>query len=624
MCGISGFVNRSLTVEDLQLLQRTINHRGPDASGFFFEKGVGLAHNRLSIIDLSESANQPFLFEHLVLIYNGECYNFREVRTKLIAIGYTFETESDTEVLIKGFHAWGIKVIDQMIGMFAFAIYDKRSEALYLVRDRLGVKPLYYDFDGENILFASELKTFHNTGNTKGIDNVGLGEFLAFGYTVGNNTLFKSIKKIPPGHYLKFSKGSIELIKYWDACDFVLEPKTQLTEKQLVDQLEELLISSFSYRMVSDVPVGIFLSGGVDSTTLVALLSKHFGKVNTFTIGFEDHAFNEAPFAKEIATYFGTNHTERILSLREAKEELNAFYNIYDEPFYDSSGIPTALVTKVAKENNMKVVLSSEGGDELFGGYPSYQRAEKIGNSVFSLPKPLRKMGGTIFQTVGNSLPVGQLGNKFSKLGQLLKSGTWLDFYSNSVSSAPQQTVLDSVTGSIPFHFDISPEIVEKIHPIELFMLWDLKYLMPNDYLMKIDRATMHYGVEAREPFLDHRLVQFALQLPLEYKLREGHTKYLLKKVLERYIPSKFFERPKMGFSIPLFSWFKTDLHTLFDTRLQPHEFKNQWPQIDYSWVRHELELFNHSRKINKEINLITLWKFLNLMLWTDKYQIGK
>jgi asparagine synthase (glutamine-hydrolysing) len=527
-------------------------------------------------------------------------------------------------VIVKGFHAWGIKVVDHIIGMFAFALYDRSSRELFLVRDRLGVKPLYYQRSGDDFLFASELKAFHTSTSNFGTDMEGLAEFLVFGYTVENNTFYPGIKKVPPGHYLKISDGKDETHKYWDASEFVLDPLTEATENQLVDQLEELLVSSFQYRMVSDAPVGIFLSGGIDSSLLVAILAKHYGQVNTFTIGFDDPQYNEAPYAKQIATYFKTNHVERILSLGEAREELNNFYRIYDEPFYDSSGIPTALVTKVAKEHNMKVVLSSEGGDELFAGYPSYQAIRKSGSIILSNPSMIRKGMRGVLKSMNSLMPTSYWGNRLEKLESLLSSKNWMEYYINSLSSAPIQRVLNNTKVPPAFRFDIPEHLMKKLKPEELFMLWDIKYLLPNDFLTKIDRATMHYSLEAREPFLDHRLVEFALRIPLHYKIRNGQTKYLLRKVLERYIPAHYFNRPKMGFSIPLFSWFKQDLYSLIDQRLTKEEFNSTWPQIDYRWIEQEKALFEISRKKDKEFNLITLWKFLSLMLWSDIYKHPK
>jgi len=621
MCGISGFVNKNRTVEDLLAMQRVLHHRGPDASGYFFKDGMGLAHNRLSIIDLSEQANQPFYFEDLVLIFNGEIYNYTEIQKELTAKGYSFSTHSDTEVLLKGFHCWGPAVVHKLIGMFAFAIGNQRTQELYLFRDRLGVKPLFYQFDGNNLSFASELKVFLSIEEVQ-VDTEGLTDYLRFGYTLGERTFFRGIKRIPPGHYLRYQSGTIAQVKYWDPCDYVLTPIQSDNEEELIDRLEELMVSSFKYRMVSDVPVGIFFSGGIDSTALTAVLSKHYGTVNTFTIGFDDPKYDETSFASSIAKYFKTNHTEQILSLKEAKERLFDFYKIYDEPFYDSSGIPTSLVAQIAHDKGMKVVLSSEGGDELFAGYPSYQRYYNMGKLFFQFPSAVRKPTGMLANALTSLAPSKSWSNKVGKVAQMLGTSDWLNYYLDCVSTVTSSTAHKHIFGGNYQLQDFLPkEIVNSaLHPIELFMLWDLKYLMPDDFLVKIDRATMYHSVEAREPFLDHRLVEFSLQLPLHYKLRGGTTKYLLKKVLERYIPSSYFDRPKMGFSVPLFTWFKNDMDQLFMSKLNKNEFTPAWPQLDYRWIENQLTIYKRSKALDKELNLVMMWKFLGLMLWHDEY----
>lgn len=621
MCGISGFISPSRTVEDLLAMQCVLQHRGPDASGYFFKNGMGLAHNRLSIIDLSEQANQPFYFEDLVLIFNGEIYNYLEVQQELKLKGYSFSTHSDTEVLIKGFHCWGPAIVHKLIGMFAFAIGNQRTQELFLFRDRLGVKPLFYQHDGITLSFASELKVFLAVGSVD-IDTNGLTDYLRFGYTLGERTFFKGIRRIPPGHYLQYQAGTAALIKYWDACDYVLTPAQETNEEKVIDRLEELLVSSFKYRMVSDVPVGIFFSGGIDSTALTAVLSKHYGTVNTFTIGFDDPKFDETSYARQIATYFKTNHTEQILSLKDAKDRLFDFYKIYDEPFYDSSGIPTSLVAQIAHEKGMKVVLSSEGGDELFAGYPSYQRYYNMGKLFFQFPDMLRKPAGAMAKATASLTPLKAWSNKMGKLAQLVGNTDWLEYYLDCVSTVTPHTAQKHIVGVDHQHQDFLPEKITKstLHPIELFMLWDLKYLMPDDFLVKIDRATMYHSVEAREPFLDHRLVEFCLQLPLHYKLRGGTTKYLLKKVLERYIPSSYFDRPKMGFSVPLFTWFKNDMDYLFQSRLEERKFTAAWPQVDYHWIEKQMAIYDRSKVLDKELNMVMMWKFLGLMLWHEEY----
>jgi asparagine synthase (glutamine-hydrolysing) len=621
MCGIAGFTGSNSYSSQLEILQKKLFHRGPDVQGVYHDKQTGLVHNRLSIIDLSDLANQPFRFRQWVMVYNGEIYNFAELRKKLESKGYDFTTNSDTEVLIKGFDCYGVEVVHCLTGMFVFAVYNCETEELYIFRDRLGVKPLYYVRQQGALLFASELKALEPLLKSREISTAGLIDYLSFGYTIGQNSIYADVYKLPPGHYLHYKNNKLALHAYWRPEDYAGDPIADDAEENLADQLEELLISSFRYRMISDVPVGIFFSGGVDSTALVALLSKHFGQINTFTIGFDDPAFDETPYARTIAGYFNTRHTEKILTIHEAQNRFDQFYKIYDEPFYDSSGIPTSLVSELAASHGMKVVLSSEGGDELFGGYPSYQQYYKNGRLILGMPHALRKWAGGFLHLVNNTLSIPAAGNKLLKLSNLLEQKDWLAYYLTSITTFDRRRTDRYITGIKPQenHPIIHGLAISKnLHPIELFMLWDIKYLIPDDFLVKVDRATMHHSIENREPFLDHKLVQFCLRLPLHYKIRNGQTKYLLRKVLARYIPPAYLERPKMGFSIPLFNWFKKDLDKLFNIYLERSSFTRAWPQINYDWVKQQLAIYNHSKKIHRELNMVVLWKLLGLMMWHE------
>lgn len=621
MCGIAGFNGTNIYKSHLELLQKKLIHRGPDAQGIFLDKDTGLAHNRLSIIDLTDSANQPFQFGQWVMVYNGEIYNYSDLRKDLESKGYDFTTNSDTEVLIKGFACYGVEVVHRLIGMFAFAVYNRETEELYLFRDRLGVKPLYYTVQQGTLLFASELKALESLLKSREINTAGLIDYLSFGYTIGPNSIYEGVYKLPPGHYLYYRRNQLKLYTYWQPEDYAGDPISDDNEEKLTDQLEELLISSFRYRMVSDVPVGIFFSGGVDSTALVALLSKHFGQVNTFTIGFDDPAFDETPYARAIAKYFNTHHVEKILTINEAQNRFDQFYKIYDEPFYDSSGIPTSLVSELAASHGMKVVLSSEGGDELFGGYPSYQQYYQSGKLILGSPYALRWLAGKALYSLNNILSVPAAGNKVLKFSNLLEQKDWLTYYLTRITTLDLGRVNRYITGvnsKVDFTKLPTLAVAKSIHPMELFMLWDVKYLIPDDFLVKVDRATMYHSIENREPFLDHRLVQFCLRLPLKYKIRNGQTKYLLRKILTRYIPPAYLERPKMGFSIPLFNWFKKDLDKLFHVYFERSLFTKAWPQINYNWVQHQLKIYSHSKKVHRELNMVVLWKLLGLMLWYE------
>lgn len=627
MCGIAGFVSEKATEYDLFKMGDCIAHRGPDSRGHFYDPDIGLTHTRLSIIDLSTAANQPYHFEQLILIFNGEIYNYQEIQKFLINKGYDFVTNSDTEVVIKAFHCWGEKAVDHFVGMFAFALYDKNEKQLFLFRDRLGVKPLYFYQKNGELLFASELKAIKAVRNLS-VGQHGLNDFLRFGYTISEHSIFQEINKLKPGHFMKYNiqTQSYVINCYWSPEEFLLDPLDVTSEEKLIDELEETLVSAFKYRMVADVPVGVFFSGGIDSSLVAAILSQHHGDINTFTIGFDTKVkgYNEADYARKIAGYLGTNHTEKILTISKARERLNEFYNIYEEPFYDSSGIPTSLVSQLAKENGMKVVLSADGGDELFGGYSHYNTLSKFGGYLNNVPEKIRQISGNAIGPIakmGANLSVLNLGNKMSRVVENLHANSWQELYEANIvtlSKSNLKKFAGKFTDSTPSY----DRTIANLDPIRQFMLWDLKYFLPDDLLVKIDRATMYHGIEGREPFLDHRLVELALRIPINYHMKGGSEKYLLKKVLSRYVPNKLFERPKQGFSIPMFEWFKNDLDAMFTQYLTKDRFSPYHQYVDYSLVEKEIKLYNYSKKVNKERNILMIWKLLSFTMWSEKWGV--
>jgi len=401
MCGISGFCDfkKKSSENILKNMTDALIHRGPDSSGYsFFEYEtyqVGLGHRRLSILDLSSHGHQPMSFENLDIVFNGEIYNFKEIKKELLELGYSFYSNSDTEVILKSYYQWGIKAVDRFNGMFAITIYDKKENKLILIRDRVGVKPFYYYKKDSLILFSSELKSFHKYPNfEKIIDKNSLSLYLQFGYIPEPHSIFKNSYKLKAGHYIEIDLKSqkIEEIKYWDVVDFYNKPKIDISQEEAILKTEELLKSSFEYRMVSDVPVGVFLSGGYDSSLVVSILENGRNeKLNTFTIGFKEKGFDEAPYAKEVAKYLGTNHTEYYCTQKDALEIIPKLAEMYDEPFGDSSAIPTTLVSALARKS-VTVSLSADGGDEIFAGYGKYtttkqyfDKFNKISNSIKSL-----------------------------------------------------------------------------------------------------------------------------------------------------------------------------------------------------------------------------------------------
>ena len=612
MCGIAGFIgedkNKLISMLD------SINHRGPDDRGVFVDK-VSLGHVRLSILDLSKNGHQPMEFDNLVIVFNGEVYNFKEIRESLKE--YDFHSNSDTEVVLKAFHKWGIRAVDKFIGMFAFCIYDKKKNKMFLFRDRVGVKPLYYYFDGKNFAFASEVRALKVYKNDLESNKETLGEFFQYGYIFDELSVYKNIKKVKPAHFLEVDLNKLEIKEkeYWSVLPF-FDNQFNKSEKELIDELEELLIDAFSLRMVSDAPVGVFLSGGVDSSIVAAILQKHIGNINTFTIGFKENEYNEAPFAKEVAKHIGSNHTEKYLSVNESREILDIFPKIYDEPFGDSSGIPTYLVSKLAKENGVKVVLSADGGDEIFCGYSRYWITKNLGDKFFKLPFILRKNIANFMDLVGvdkaSKLNFGikNFYHKYNQLSEMLKSSSWREFYEKMLHSSKKYDLEKLIKCKNIKEFECF-QTGEKINPMQGMMLWDFYRYLPDDILVKVDRATMVNSIEGREPMLDHRIMEFMAQVPFEYKYKNGESKYLLKKVLERYLPKELIYRPKQGFGIPIFEWFSNDLMNLFE----------QYFREDDEFINMEYARYLLNRLKNKKfVNINTLWFILEYKMWKKEY----
>ncbi len=619
MCGIVGFNSKKTDI--LNNMLKSIKHRGPDDNGVFENDEFSLGHVRLSILDLSSYGHQPMSFKNLVMVYNGEIYNFKEVRSELESFGYSFESQTDSEVILKAYHKWGIKAVDKFIGMFAIAIYDKEKREIVLIRDRVGVKPLYYYFDGKDFIFASELKPIMEYKKDLQINKDALYEFFQFGYISSNLSIFENCHKVPPGTYLTFKiqNSKFKIKEYWSIIPYFKKPKFTKSEEELVDELEKLLIDAFKYRMVSDVSVGVFLSGGIDSSIVTAILQKHYGNIHTFTIGFKEAKYNEANWAKKVASYLGTNHTEKYLSSDEAKEILKNFVNIYDEPFGDSSGIPTTLVSQVAKDNGVKVVLSADGGDEIFCGYERYWYSYNIGKKIFILPKIFRKLLAFSMNTVGVNnaskfIKMKNFEHKYNQLSEMFKNNTWGKIYEQIIHNF-KSSEIKILLGDEQNITEHSFYIGEKEHPMQGMMLWDYHRYLPDAILTKTDRATMSVSIEGREPLLDHRIAEFMAQVPFKYKYKDGTSKYLLRKVLQRYLPNDLIDRPKMGFGIPMFEWFSKDLRNLFDIYFDEDEIKRQGI-LNAKYIKKE----HDKLKNNRPININKLWFILVFEMWYKKY----
>jgi asparagine synthase (glutamine-hydrolysing) len=578
MCRITGIITNELI--DISLLLRmrdSMVHGGPDDAGIYLDQSnkIGLGQRRLSILDLSPAGHQPMVWEHLIIVYNGEIYNFKEVAIELKTFGYDFSSDSDTEVILKAFDCWGYDAVHRFRGMFAFAIWNTKTKKLLLCRDRVGVKPLYWYLKDGLFMFASELKAFHEHSMfDKSINQDAVSLYLQTGYIRSPLSIFQFAHKLEPGSFLEIDNSfNYNIWKYWDVRNIYSKVEKNLNnEKDQIAQCEKLLSESFQLRMVSDVPVGIFLSGGIDSSLVTALLQKESKiPLKTFTIGFEDTELNESVSAKAIADYLGTDHTELICTEAEFEKIIDQIPQYYDEPFGDSSCIPTFLVSKLAKEK-VTVSLSADGGDEIFAGYNRYLYSETLFNKINRIPYFLRLIASQIISILNVSsiraflrfLPISNtykknLDARLPKLVQILKSKTKLDFiYASTLFITPENLKQLHLHDSNELVFN---EIILKDNLIYSgFGVVDIESYLEGDILTKVDRATMQVALEGREPFLDHKIIEFAMALPDKMKIRNGITKWILREILYKYIPKSLMERPKMGFGIPLEKWLFSNL----------------------------------------------------------------
>lgn len=632
MCGITGFIDytKKSSKALADAMSNTLEHRGPDGSGVFFieeaDYQISFAHRRLSIIELSELGKQPMYFKHLCITFNGEIYNYKEIKSELINLGHSFLSNSDTEVILQAYYKWGIDCVHKFIGMFAFAIYDSLKKEIICVRDRAGVKPFFYYFDAGLFMFSSELKTFHKHPSfKKELDISSVASFMQYGNIPAPFCIFKNCFKLVPGHYLTFqlSNSEINTEKYWDVYDYYNKPKLNLNFNDAKKETEKILTSSAEYRMVADVPVGIFLSGGIDSTCLTALLQKNnTQKLNTFTIGINDGKYNEAHYAKVIAQHLGTNHEEYYCSESDALEIIPTLPYSYDEPFADASAIPTILVSKLAKKH-VSVALSADGGDEIFAGYNRYDRIMKQGKFLNRLSPAIKSatLKGLNFFPIKPLLSSNKTikyQQKIKKFKAVLKDSS----YKNIMLELSTQFSEDELASL--FINDISKQktsifsddLKEEFNtPLSYIMAVDYQTYLADDILQKVDRASMSEGLEAREPFIDHRIIEWAAQLPDEYKYHNHIKKYILKEIVYQYIPEKIMDRPKMGFSIPLQKWLANDLKPLVEHYLNENLITSQ-----NIFRSEQINILKTSFYSGKNDSAIVIWHFLMFQMWYEKW----
>jgi len=609
MCGLAGFFGPATRNDaDLsaiaQRMNDTIYLRGPDSHGVWSDQAHGLAlgHRRLSILDLSPEGHQPMVSRNgrFIIVFNGEVYNFRDLRAELEAAGHAFRGHSDTEIMLAAFSQWGVQAATKRFnGMFAFAVWDRDEKLLHLGRDRLGEKPLYYGWMADGtLLFGSELKALKAHPSFQGeINRDAIAGLLKLNYIADPHSIYQGIYKLPPATLLTWDGSSArpKPEHYWDlraVAEASIQDPYRGSEQEAISELEALLKDAVGIRMVSDVPLGAFLSGGIDSSTIVALMQAQSSKpVRTFTIGFHEKNFNEAGFAKEVAQHLGTDHTELYISPRETLDVIPKLPAMYDEPFSDYSQIPTFLVCQMARQH-VTVALSGDAGDELFSGYERYFVGRSLWNKISALPGWGRKAtaGGltllsartlnTLIEPFKKLLPAKyhhvSVGDKLHKLAEVLRVSEPVDMYQNLVShwKHPEQVVING-REPITALTDNSnwPRVPDFTHRM---MHLDMETYLPGDILTKVDRASMGVSLEGRIPLLDPRVIEFAWRIPLSMKVKGGQGKWLLRQVLYKHVPQKLIDRPKMGFSVPIGEWLRGELRDWAEALLDESRLKRE------------------------------------------------
>jgi asparagine synthase (glutamine-hydrolysing) len=623
MCGITGFFsfNNKFSEAELHEMTDSIHYRGPDSFGYYYDKIVGLGHRRLSILDLSDRANQPMHSEDnsYAMVYNGEVYNFQEIATELKQrYNKKFRTSSDSEIILEAFAEYGNDFVKKLNGMFAIAIYDKISKSLHIFRDRMGIKPLYYYWDGENFAFASEPKAFKKLKSIPlEIDKNAVFNFLHLGFIPSPLSIYQSVKKLESGTWIRVSKNKLETTRYW-SIDQKISEKVVSNEKEAIVKLSDLIMSSVQYQVQSDVPYGVFLSGGIDSSLVTANAARLSGvKVNTFSIGFKENKFDESVYAKAIANYLGTNHHEFIVSSRDAMDLIETTFADYSEPFADSSSMPTMLVSKLASQY-VTVVLSGEGGDELFLGYGAYRWAKRLNN-------PLIKLGRHQIAALLN------IKKQYRRHSEYFLFPDQELLYSHILSQEQYYFSLNQLDDLLTDDFSQTfgsknidlfnsfgiqiNRLNRTLNPMERQAIFDLSIYMQDDLLTKVDLASMSFSIEARVPYLDHRIVEFALNLSPHLKFKDGVSKYLLKEILYQYVPKKYFDRPKQGFAIPLIKWLKNELSYLIDDYLS-EKIITQYNIVNYKVVQ---QMIKDYRQNNVDYLYNKLWVLIVLHKWLIK-----
>ncbi len=639
MCGIAGLMHLDGTsignvAAVAHAMAAALAHRGPDAHTSWGDDaaGIGFGHRRLAIIDLSERGAQPMHSANgrYVITYNGEIYNFRDLRAELTALGNPFNGDSDTEVLLAAISEWGLeRALGRLVGMFAFALFDRRERTLWLVRDRLGVKPLYWGVFDNCLLFGSELRALMtNPRFRRDVDPEAAAAMLGYSYVPAPASIFQRVSKLPPGSILTVRAGSEpSLAHYWSIEDVARRPRQRIDARTASAMLDDILRDCVQRRMIADVPLGVFLSGGMDSSLIAALAqSQSDVPVRTFTVGFNDAAYDEAPFARSLARHLGTCHTEATLDTAAAIDLVPQVADWFDEPFGDSSQLPMYLLSRMTRRH-VTVALSGDGGDEVFGGYPKYWWLTRLWSRTGSWPRPLRIALGTALTAMPEGLlqrglrlidpgRAERVGEKVRRIRNALRSKS-----GDEAALALAWVGADDAAACVPGalgRLKIAPLADPDTGNADLFARMqtiDIGGYLPDDIMTKVDRSSMAVSLEAREPLLDHRLVEFVWSLPADVRRGNGTPKAMLRDVLARYVPPGLFERPKRGFIVPVGDWLRGPLRAWAEDLLEPTRLEQSGlldvPRIRAMWQRH---------LSGRKANATTLWNVLMLQAWARRW----
>lgn len=599
MCGIY-VTNLSIDQDNLKRKLNFISHRGPDFKGYFQKNDLSFGHTRLSILDLDTRSNQPMIHNEFTLVFNGEIYNYKTIRKELEELGEIFSTQGDSEVILIGYKRWGKNVVPKLNGMFAFSIYDQGKNVVFSARDRLGVKPFYYSWDNGVFEICSQIKPL---SDGKTIDNEAIDIYLQTGYIPSPWSIYREVRKLKPGFTMtmRLIEKEIQFEQYWE----LQQPKvTKLSYQEAKNKLHQLLIDAVKIRLQADVPYGSFLSGGIDSA-LVSSIANNLekGNLKTFTIGFDDKQYDESKLANHFSKIIMSDHKEKTCSPKDLLDVLPKFFKVYDEPFADSSAIPSLLLNKYVK-SELTVVLSGDGGDESFLGYNHFEWLNKL-KFIYFIPQWIRKI-------IAKSFPFSLFGKRGEGFKSILLYKSIDDFIEGVFSGFGNLLLIEKDKSWLKsfekFRFSSK-------NPLQKLADLNIKLWLENDSNVKVDRASMAYGVEVRSPFLDYRVIEFARKLPLDYRYKKGKRKRILRDILADYIPEKVFDVPKKGFSIPIGKWIKNELKNEFEIALN-HNCLNRIKNLD----KNKLKLFKKLHFENRGDYSAYLWRVFVLSKWMQIY----